>query len=183
MHEYKVKLRKLIDGDTIDVDIDFGFKHWLIDETVRLMGIDTPESRTSNRKEKILGLRSKEFLKDYCKRNKGNLILKTSKEGKGKFGRILGYLSSDGDSHQMFVRKVDEGETVDFGGSVNGELIHEGHARPYFGGSKAEFGEWTKEEGCDCGGKWTRKSQQDKCTGTWYRWTRDGYVPFPDLYY
>ena len=167
MFEFKVVLTKLTDGDTADFNIDQGFNHWIHDETVRLMGIDTPESRTSNRKEKILGTRSKEYLKEFCKTNKGNLVLKTTKQGKGKFGRILGYIYA-GDSNQT---------------SVNDLLIESGNARAYFGGSKNELGPWAKETGCKCGGKWTRKSQQDKCTGTWERWTPEGYVPFPDLYY
>ena len=161
MFEYKVKITNVVDGDTVDVDIDLGFKMWLRGERVRLMGIDTPESRTSNKQEKILGKASKEKLKSLCKSNKGNIVLRTSKEGKGKFGRILGYLFTEGSST-----------------SYNDILVSEGHARPYFGGSKDEMGEWTKEENCNCGAKWKNKTQQNKCTGTWYKWTRNGYEPF-----
>ena len=87
--------------------------------------------------------------------------MRTSKEGKGKFGRILGYLFTEG-SNVMY----------------NEILVAEGHARPYFGGSKDEMGEWTKEEGCSCGGKWKSKSQENRCTGEWFRWTKEGYVSF-----
>ena len=106
------------------------------------MAIDTPESRTRNKVEKKLGLASKARLKELCTQHKGNLILRTSKEGKGKFGRILGSL-------YPFGSQV----------SLNEMLIAEGHARPYYGGSKSEVGEWTKEE-----------------DGQWYRWTKNGYV-------
>ena len=55
MYEYKCKIRKVVDGDTVDIDIDLGFGVWLNDERVRIMGIDTPESRTSDPIEKIFG--------------------------------------------------------------------------------------------------------------------------------
>ena len=70
MFQYKVKVTRVVDGDTVDVDIDLGFKMWLRDERVRLMGIDTPESRTSNKWEKILGKKSKERLKTLVAENK-----------------------------------------------------------------------------------------------------------------
>ena len=54
MYEYKCKLIKVVDGDTVDVDIDLGFGVWLRKERVRIMGIDTPESRTSDKVEKVL---------------------------------------------------------------------------------------------------------------------------------
>ena len=157
MFQYKVKVTRVVDGDTVDVDIDLGFKMWLRDERVRLMGIDTPESRTSNKWEKILGKKSKERLKTLVAENKGSITLQTTKEGKGKFGRILGYLNSESDER-----------------SFNQILVDEGHARPYFGGSKGEMGEWAEEEGeCNCKGK----KAFSKCTGTWSRWTKDGYEP------
>ena len=120
MYEYKVKVVRVIDGDTVDVDIDLGFGIWLRKERVRIMGIDTPESRTRDKVEKKFGLASKANLKQLLK---DGAILKTqvSKKGedmKGKFGRILGdFILDDG-------RKVTE------------VLIDEGHAVAYFGGSK-----------------------------------------------
>ena len=60
MHEYKVNILKVVDGDTVDVDIDLGFGMWLRKERVRVMGIDTPESRTSDKMEKVFGLAAKE---------------------------------------------------------------------------------------------------------------------------
>ena len=137
MYEYKVKITRVIDGDTCDIDVDLGFGIFTKDR-IRFMGIDTPESRTRNKKEKALGLAAKARLKEILKENKGNIILRTSKEGKGKFGRILGTLL------------IYDGKT-----SVNQMLIDEGHARDYFGGSKDEQGEWTVEEN----GKWFRWTQ------------------------
>ena len=62
MYEYSVKVVKVIDGDTVDVDIDLGFGVWIHKERVRLHGIDTPESRTSDATEKVFGLKAKAFL-------------------------------------------------------------------------------------------------------------------------
>ena len=137
MYEYKVKITRVVDGDTVDAEVDLGFDTFIKDR-IRLMGLDTPESRTRNKKEKALGLAAKAYLKELLKENKGDIILRTSKEGKGKFGRILGTLL------------IYDGKT-----SVNQMLIDEGHARDYFGGSKDEQGEWTVEEN----GKWFRWTQ------------------------
>ena len=86
MFEYKVKITRVVDGDTVDADIDLGFDI-IYRDRIRLMGIDTPESRTSNKQEKILGKASKEKLKELCTLNKGNIVLRTSKEGKGKYDK------------------------------------------------------------------------------------------------
>ena len=62
MYEYKCKIRKVVDGDTVDVDIDLGFGVWLRKQRVRLVGIDTPESRTKDLEEKNMGWPQKSFL-------------------------------------------------------------------------------------------------------------------------
>ncbi len=94
MYEYRCKVLRVVDGDTVDVDIDLGFGIVLKDERVRIMGIDTPESRTRDKVEKLFGLASKARLKELIGGRSGP-ILKTqiNKKGedmKGKFGRILG---------------------------------------------------------------------------------------------
>ena len=120
MYEYRCKIIRVIDGDTVDIDIDLGFQVWIRGERVRIMGIDTPESRTSDKTEKVFGLASKARLKELLH---GEVILKTevSKAGedmKGKFGRILGdFILEDG-------RKATE------------VLIEEGHAVLYHGQNK-----------------------------------------------
>ena len=124
MYEYKVKITRVVDGDTVDAEIDQGFGTFKKDR-IRLMGMDTPESRTRNLFEKRLGLASKERLKELVKQYKGNLVLRTTKEGKGKFGRILGSLV-----------------VYDTGLDLNHQLMSEGHARPYMGGKKIP---WVKE--------------------------------------
>ena len=86
MFEYNFKLVKVVDGDTIDVDIDLGFGVWLQNQRIRMMGIDTPESRTRDLEEKKFGLLAKDKLQTLLANGK---VLKTFKDGKGKFGRIL----------------------------------------------------------------------------------------------
>ena len=123
MYEYKVTVLRVVDGDTVDVDIDLGFGIVLSNERVRIMGIDTPESRTTNKLEKVFGLASKARLKSLLGKT---AVLKTqiNKNGedmKGKFGRILGdFVAPDG---RM----------------VTDILVEEGHAVAYFGGSKEEI--------------------------------------------
>ena len=91
MHEYKCKILRVVDGDTVDVDIDLGFGIWMHKECVRLLRIDTPESRTRDKEEKRFGLLSKQFVKDHYPVG-STAILRTHKDKTGKFGRILGEL-------------------------------------------------------------------------------------------
>jgi micrococcal nuclease len=133
MYEYRVKILKVVDGDTVDVDIDLGFGVWLRGERVRLYGIDTPESRTRDKEEKIYGLAAKQFLKDKLR---GDITLRTYKDGKGKFGRILGeFWIKDAEGHPVF-------ESVT---NINQLMVEEYHAAPYHGQSKEEIAEWHLE--------------------------------------
>ena len=122
MYEYRAKVIKVIDGDTVDVDIDLGFGISLNNERVRIMGIDTPESRTRDKVEKKFGLASKARLKELLGKT---TVLKTqiNKKGedmKGKFGRVLGDFVTEN------------------GKMVTEVMIKEGHCVPYFGGSKED---------------------------------------------
>ena len=120
-NEYDVVVIKVVDGDTVDVDIDLGFGICLKDERVRIMGIDTPESRTRDKVEDLFGEASKARVKELMKHG-GKLITTENKHGedmKGKFGRILGDFIIDG-------RRLTD------------ILIEEGHAVKYFGQNKAD---------------------------------------------
>ena len=88
-YEYVTTLRRVVDGDTIDVDIDLGFDIVLSNQRVRLYGIDTPESRTRDLEEKKFGKLATKFLEDHLPTT---FTLRTRLDGKGKFGRILGEL-------------------------------------------------------------------------------------------
>ena len=148
MFDYKVKITRVVDGDTVDAELDLGFDI-IYRERIRLMAIDTPESRTRNKVEKALGLAAKARLKELIAENKGNIILKTAKTAKGKFGRILGNLYTE----EMYPK------------TFNYILIEEGHAREYYGGSKDELGPWTKYE----------ENVEGITAGGWYKWTHGGY--------
>ena len=120
MYEYKVNILKVVDGDTVDVDIDLGFGCWLRNERVRIVGIDCPESRTSDRIEKVFGEAAKQRLTSLLS-SEATLISQISKMGenmKGKFGRILGDFKTI--NNQV----------------ISTTLMEEGHAVAYNGGDK-----------------------------------------------
>jgi micrococcal nuclease len=121
MYEYYVKeITKIVDGDTIDVVIDLGFSI-MYASRVRLAGIDTPESRTTDKMEKALGLESKKYLADRINAAK-NVVIKTEKlDSSEKYGRILGWLYVDGESK-----------------SINTEMIEKGYAWGYLGDAKVK---------------------------------------------
>lgn len=114
-YTYKCVVTRVVDGDTVDVDVDLGFDVWLKKQRVRLAGIDTPESRTRNLAEKALGLAAKARLVELCS---GTVTLES--HGKGKYGRILGKLYADGTD-------------------ICDTLISEGHAVEYWGGKKTKI--------------------------------------------
>ena len=121
MYEYHVKnLTKVVDGDTIDVDIDLGFDI-SFSSRVRLAGIDTPESRTTDKMEKALGLEAKEYLK-YKLKDAKCITIKTEKmDSSEKYGRILGWIFID--DHEV---------------SVNQQMIDDGYAWGYLGDTKVK---------------------------------------------
>jgi len=116
-YRYNVKVTRIVDGDTVDVDIDLGFGMVYKKQRVRMMGIDTPESRTRDLEEKFYGKQSKYHLEDLLK----DKSIQLQSHDKGKFGRILG---------ELFI-----GESAF---SVNQQMIKDYHAVPYFGQSKDE---------------------------------------------
>ena len=89
MYEYKCKILRVVDGDTVDVDIDLGFGVWMHKERIRLYGIDTPESRTRDLEEKRYGNMAKELVKSYMPVGSMQTLI-TEKDKSGKYGRILG---------------------------------------------------------------------------------------------
>ena len=123
MYEYRCKVVKIVDGDTVDVDIDLGFGVWLKKERIRMFGIDTPESRTRDLDEKKYGLMAKDYITKLLD-DEGGIVLKTRKDAEGKYGRILGELW----------------RTTDFADkSINDYMIEKHHAVAYHGQSKEEI--------------------------------------------
>jgi micrococcal nuclease len=119
MYEYRIKkVLKVVDGDTIDVDIDLGF-NISYTQRVRLAGIDTPESRTKDAREKTLGLEVKDKLKKAIDAAKTVVVKTELPDSSEKYGRILGWVYLDGD-------------TI----SLNEQLIEQGYAWGYMGETK-----------------------------------------------
>jgi|TARA_B100001094_G_C17557552_1_gene496773 micrococcal nuclease len=132
MYEYRAIVLRVVDGDTVDVDIDLGFGIWMKRERVRMMGIDTPESRTRDKVEKVFGLAAKERLRELLPVG-STTVLKTEidkkgEDAKGKFGRILGDFKVERWENQPAERATDI-------------LIEEGYGVPYHGQSKDELTE------------------------------------------
>ena len=121
MYEYFVEeVKNVVDGDTIDVVIDLGFDI-LFSSRVRLAGIDTPESRTTDKAEKALGLEAKEYLKKQLKDAKSVIIRTEKMNSSEKYGRILGWVYINGESE-----------------SVNNKMINSGYAWGYLGETKVK---------------------------------------------
>jgi micrococcal nuclease len=129
MYEYPCKIVKVIDGDTADVDIDLGFGVWLKKQRIRFYGVDTPESRTSDKEEKVYGLMAKEFVLSHLPIG-STQVLRTRKDGKGKYGRILGEFLYEYEYDGVMIKST-----------VNEELIKTHNAVRYFGQSKEDIAE------------------------------------------
>lgn len=114
LYTYKAKVLEVIDGDTIDVIIDLGFDVKFVSR-LRLYGINTPESRTKNKEEKVKGLAAKARLKELIEDKE--IIVNTYKDKEEKFGRMLATIFIDDKS-------------------INEQLVTEGHATTYFGGKR-----------------------------------------------
>ena len=89
MYEYRCKIARVVDGDTVDVDIDLGFGMWMHKERIRLYGIDTPESRTRDLVEKKFGYLAKDMVESFLPVGSIQTLV-TVQDKSGKFGRILG---------------------------------------------------------------------------------------------
>ena len=118
MYEYNCKIVKVVDGDTVDVDVDLGWSTWRCGERIRLYGIDTPECRTRDAEEKAAGLLAKAFVEDALHVGK---TYKLQTREKGKFGRFLGVI--------FISDKI----------SINAALVSEHLAVPYYGQSKQDI--------------------------------------------
>jgi len=127
MYRYKVNVTRVVDGDTVDVDIDLGFGMIYKKQRVRMKGIDTPESRTRDLEEKYFGKLSKAFLKKSLEEADSIELLSYDK---GKFGRILGTLYAiHNEGHPQYEVSID----------VNNLMIEENYAVLYDGQSKEDI--------------------------------------------
>jgi len=104
MYEYKCVITRVIDGDTVDVDIDLGFGVWLKKQRIRLYGVDTPESRTRDKVEKVFGLKAKAFVLEHLPVSSDQVLRTRLQDSRGKFGRILGeFVCQDSTINQLLI--------------------------------------------------------------------------------
>tara|TARA_R110000851_G_scaffold105835_1_gene224517 strand:+ start:205 stop:573 length:369 start_codon:yes stop_codon:yes gene_type:complete len=113
LYHYSAAVTRVVDGDTVDVLVDLGFDIHT-KQRVRLYGINTPETRTRDKAEKVAGLKAKERLKCLLRDNKNRCVIETRLDKKGKYGRVLGVL---------YIDKT----------NLNKTLVDEGHAKRYHG--------------------------------------------------
>jgi micrococcal nuclease len=126
MYQYKCKILRVVDGDTVDIDIDLGFGVWLHRERVRVHGIDAPESRTRDLTEKLFGIAAKERVRELLPVGSTSTLVCQEYDSTGKFGRILGDFTV-------------YNNVGDRWGSMASILINEGYVAPYAGGNKEEI--------------------------------------------
>jgi len=118
LYNYKAKIVRVVDGDTVDAMIDLGFSIHC-KQRIRLYGINAPESRTRDKVEKAAGLAATARLKELLRGSKNECVVCTKLDKKGKYGRLLGSLYHPGM------------QTAGWELSINQKLINEGHALPY----------------------------------------------------
>ena len=146
VYEYSCKIVRVVDGDTVDVDIDLGFGVWMHKERIRLHGIDTPESRTRDLEEKKFGLLAKAQVEHFLP--KGSIqTLVTVRDKAGKFGRILG----------KFIIKAPTFAQPDKSTTLNEWMIQHCHAAPYFGQSKEEIAQIHLDNRSKAKDEWTEE--------------------------
>lgn len=124
---YKAQVKKVLDGDTIDLLIDVGFNmHY--SGRVRLYGVNTPESRTSNLEEKVAGLAAKEFVENWIEENNHVVFIKTIKDKNEKYGRLLAEIYNQDKTK-----------------CLNLEIVNAGLARSYYGVGDKTWDEFKKD--------------------------------------
>lgn len=126
-YEYHAKVTNVVDGDTIVVDIDLGFDVVLSNQNVRLLGVDTPESRTSDKIEKVFGLASKDYAKAFIENCNKHVIIRTHKsDDSEKFGRLLGEIIDPNTKEVLNESLVTDGYAVKYLGEnkLNVKELH-----------------------------------------------------------
>lgn len=124
-YEYHAIVTEVVDGDTIVIDLDLGFDIKFTNQKVRLLGVDTPESRTIDKVEKVFGIASKDFCKRFVAACKNRVIIRThisegtDDSGREKFGRLLGEIINP-DTREV----------------LNDQLINNNYAVRYMGENK-----------------------------------------------
>jgi len=126
MYDYSCTIRRVVDGDTVDVDVDLGWDTWKHNKRIRLFAVDTPECRTRDKQEKAAGLLAKKFVQERLEVGK-KYALKTHE--KGKYGRYLGTIFLE-DGTSINAALVSERLAVPYSGQ-NKELVEAAHKKNY----------------------------------------------------
>lgn len=128
MYEYRCKIVRVVDGDTVDVDIDLGFNTWIHNERVRLEGLDTPESRTSDSIQKFFGLLAKAQLEFLLPVGSDHILQTTSISSTEKYGRTLGFIKLDNSTVNQWL--IDNHYGVAYNGLTK-DLLQSAHKTNY----------------------------------------------------
>jgi len=124
---YNATVSRVVDGDTIDIDIDLGFNVILSKRRVRLIGVDTPEKRTRDKREKVFGLLATKVVEKLCPVG-SKIIIKTKIDKDDKFGRILGEIIAGDVNVNQYL--IDNHYAVKYSGQ-NKQLVKEAHEQNY----------------------------------------------------
>lgn len=128
MYEYKCRIVRVVDGDTVDVDIDLGFNTWIHNERVRLEGVDTPESRTTDLIERFFGLLAKKMLEEKLPAGSTQVLQTTTSSATEKYGRTIGFFKSDLATINQWL--IDNHYAVAYSGQ-NKDLVQSAHKSNY----------------------------------------------------
>jgi micrococcal nuclease len=120
LYNYKACVNRVVDGDTIDVDIDLGFNIWLYNERVRLSGIDTPPTRSRDLEEKAAGLLAADVLSRLLPEDVDIIINVDLLQPRGKYGRIVGTIYKDGNNINHYM--IDNNYAVTYTGQAKSSL-------------------------------------------------------------
>lgn len=129
-HEYKAVVTRVVDGDTIICDIDLGFYFWFKDQSVRLLGVDTPEIHSKDKEEVAFGHLSRQFVEKFCNECNNKILLQTSIEeittSKEKFGRILAVIKNPSTGKILNEQLIEENLAVKYSGESKDfiKLLH-----------------------------------------------------------
>jgi micrococcal nuclease len=126
---YNATVVRVVDGDTVDVDIDLGFGIWFRNQRIRLLGVDTPECRTTDDLEKRFGMLAKSVVETLCPVG-AKIIVQTELDDKGKFGRVLGILMVQDATINLNEFLITERYAVAYHGQAKSD-IEEAHLANY----------------------------------------------------
>lgn len=130
--EYRATIVRVVDGDTLELDLDLGFKFWLRNQMVRLLGVDCPETRSKDKEEVLYGKLAKKFVEDFCVECDGKVLIRTEIEdvigsNKEKFGRILANVINENSGESLNDLLLDNFLAVPYDGKESKAELKQKH--------------------------------------------------------